>query len=76
MTFDQTKAKKQYQNGISHIKKSAISKENIIKYDEWSILAPTGDLIGFISLEHGSHLPPEIWIRDKKYKIAEKINKD
>ena len=77
MTFDPNKSKKLYQNGISHRKetfKSEAKKSDFDSYDEWPILDPFGNLIGFIKLESDSDLPNEIWIRDKKYKISEKIH--
>ena len=79
MPFDPAKTKKLYQNGISYKKetlKSKSKKPELESFDEWPILEPTGNLIGFIKLESDSDLPNEIWIRDKKYKLSEKISKD
>lgn len=73
MQFDPSKTKKLYQNGFSNMK-TIKQKPKIESFEEWSILAPTGDLIGFIQLENEQDLPQEIWIRDKKYKLCEKIN--
>ena len=78
MTFDPAKSKKLYQNGISYSQetlKTKAKKTKIESFDEWSILEPTGNLIGFIKLESDSDLPNEIWIRDKKYKLTSKISK-
>lgn len=69
MPFDPAKTKKLYQNGISHSQetlKTKSKKSELDSYDEWSILEPSGNLIGFIQLEPDSVLPDEIWIRDKK----------
>ncbi len=73
MTFDPNKSKKLYQNGISNRKNKQINQKPL---DEWPILDPFGNLIGFIKLESDVDLPNEIWIRDKKYKLSEKITKD
>ena len=75
MTFDPNKSKKLYQNGISYKKENKENKK-IAPLDEWPILDPFGNLIGFIKLESDVDLPNEIWIRDKKYKLSEKITKD
>ena len=75
MTFDPNKSKKLYQNGISHKKENKENKK-IVPLDEWPILDLFGNLIGFIQLKDNSDLPNEIWIRDKKYKLSEKITKD
>jgi len=76
MSFDPSKHKKLYQNGLSNEPKNKKSKQTKQSFDEWPILSPTGDLIGFIKLDPDSKLPSEIWIRDKKYKKAEKIHKN
>lgn len=70
--FNKEKNKKVYTNGISYGQEE---KQNTKSYNEWPILAPTGELIGFIKLESDSELLSEIWIRDRKYQKMEKISK-
>ena len=73
--FKPAKDKELYANGISYSQEASKKAKPIKSYDEWPILTPTGDLIGFIKLETDSILPNEIWIRDKRYKMSEKISK-
>lgn len=79
MIFDPKKHKKQYQNGCDCKKQFQKQKNTIQKslnINEWPILESTGNLIGFIQLDSDSDLPSEIWIRDKKYKLSEKIHQN
>lgn len=73
--FNKEKSKKIYTNGISYSQEELKEKQNTKSYNEWPILAPTGELIGFIKLESDSELLSEIWIRDRKYQKMEKISK-
>ena len=73
--FNKEKSKEIYTNGISYSQEASKTKKSPKSYDEWPILTPTGDLIGFVRLETNADLPNEIWIRDKKYKLTEKISK-
>ena len=73
--FKPAKNKETYTNGISYSQEAAKETKQPKVYEEWSILTPFGDLIGFIKIEEKTELPNEIWIRDKKYKMSDKISK-
>ena len=62
--------KQRYCNGFAP-KESKIKKQ--IRKDNWSIMTPEGDLIGFISLTVGKSLPEQIVIRDRVYKKDKKF---